>query len=250
LSGHSKWASIKHKKAATDARRGKLFSKLIKEIAVAARQGGGEIETNPRLRVAINRAKMANMPSGNIERAVKRGTGELPGVSYEEFIYEGYGPGKVAIMVEVLTDNKNRTMTEIRHIFSKAGASLGAAGCVSWMFHKKGVIVIPKESLPEEELIELALEAGAEDVRTIEDSYEVITLPQNFEKVKAKFDGKNVKYTLADITMDPHSTIKLQEKEAEQILKMMDILEEHEDVQNVYANFDISNEILEKLGKK
>ena len=249
MSGHSKWASIKHKKAATDARRGKLFSKLIKEITVSTRQGGSDIETNSRLRVAINRAKAANMPSDNIERAIKRGTGELPGVSYEELIYEGYGPGKAAIMVEVLTDSKNRTATEIRHIFSKAGANLGATGCVAWMFHKKGIIAIPKESVSEETLIEIALESGAEDVRTTEDSYEVITLPQNFEKVKAKFDEKKIACNLADITMDPHSTVKLKEKEAEQILKFIDALEEHDDVQNVYANFDISNEILEKLEK-
>jgi len=249
MSGHSKWASIKHKKATTDARRGNLFSKLIKEITVAARQGGSDIEQNPRLRVAVNRAKVANMPGNNIERAIKRGTGELPGVSYEELIYEGYGPGKVAIMIEVLTDNKNRATTEIRHIFSKAGANLGATGCVAWMFHKKGIIAVPKESVSEEILMEVALDAGAEDVRVTEDSYEVITLPQNFEKVKAEFDRKKIKYSLADIIMDPHTTVKLNEKEAEQILKLIDALEEHDDVQNVYANFDISNEILKKLEK-
>ncbi len=250
MSGHSKWASIKHKKAITDSRRGKLFSKLIKEITVSARQGDGVPETNPRLRVAIERAKAANMPNDNIDRAIKRGTGELPGVSYEELIYEGYGPGKVAMIIEILTDNKNRTATEIRHIFSKAGGNLGASGCVAWMFQKRGIIAVPKKSILEEELIEIALDAGAEDVRTTEDSYEVLTLPQNFEKVKAKFDEKNIKYTLADIVMDPHTTVKLEEKEAEQILKLVDALEEHDDVQNVYANFDISNEILEKLGKQ
>lgn len=249
MSGHSKWATIKHKKAVTDVRRGKLFSKLIKEISVAARQGGGDVDSSPRLRVAVSRAKGANMPSDNIERAIKRGTGELPGVSYEELVYEGYGPGKVALMIEVLTDNKNRTTTDIRHILSKAGANLGSTGCVVWMFHKKGLIVVPKEIILEDKLIELALEAGAEDVRTTEDSYEVVTLPQNFEKVKAKFDGQGIKYTLADITMDPYTTVKLEEKDAEQILKLMDALEEHDDVQNVYANFDIPNEILERLGK-
>ncbi len=248
MAGHSKWANIRHKKAAQDARRGKIFTKLIREIMVAARMGGGNPENNPRLRAAIAAAKAENMPKENIERAIKKGTGELEGVAYEEITCEGYAPGGVAVLVEAMTDNRNRTISEIRHIFSKNGGSLGEAGCVAWMFSKKGLIVFPKGSYSEDELMEVALEAGAEDVKDQGDQFEIITDPSDFLKVKQSFDDKGMKYDLAEITMVPQSTIKVEDpKQAQQIIRLMELLEEHDDVQHAYANFDIPDELLKSI---
>jgi YebC/PmpR family DNA-binding regulatory protein len=247
MSGHSKWSSIKHKKAATDAKRGKIFSKLIKEITVAARMGGGDADANPRLRAAILAAKSENMPKDNIERAVKKGTGELEGVNYEESIYEGYGPGGAAVLVESLTDNKNRSVADIRHIFSKGGGSLGESGCVAWMFDKKGYIAIENKTVEEEDLMEAVLEAGAEDIREDNSNFEVITAPRDFEAVKAAIDTASIPYIVAEITMLPQSTTFLKGKEAEQMVKLMEALEDCDDVQKVYTNADIPEEIVNSL---
>lgn len=248
MSGHSKWSTIRHKKGAADARRGKVFTKLIKEIMVAARLGGGDPGANPRLRAAIAAAKAENMPKENIERAIKKGTGELEGTSYEETSYEGYGPGGVAILVDVLTDNKNRAASEIRYIFSKNGGSLGEAGCVAWMFSKKGTIVFQKDKVSEEELMEVALEAGAEDVQDQEDQFQVTTSLEDFAAVKAAFDARQMSYELAEITMVPQTTVPIQDqKVAQQLLKLMDSLEDSDDVQHAYANFDIPDAILNEL---
>ncbi|PMQ02356.1 MAG: YebC/PmpR family DNA-binding transcriptional regulator [Dictyoglomus sp. NZ13-RE01] len=248
MSGHSKWANIKHRKAATDAKKGKLFSNLSKEIIIAAKQGGGNPETNPRLRAAIERAREANMPKENIERAIKRGTGEIPGVTYEEVVYEGYGPAGVAIMVEVVTDNKNRTASEIRRIFTKHGGNLGEAGCVSWIFEDKGSIFIDKESVvDEDQLLSDALEAGAEDVRIDPDSIEIITSPQEFTAVKEALLAKGYKITQAEVTKVPKNLVPVQGEDAEKLLKLMEELDDHDDVQKTYANFDIPDEILQKL---
>ncbi|MDY6990949.1 MAG: YebC/PmpR family DNA-binding transcriptional regulator [Thermodesulfobacteriota bacterium] len=249
MSGHSKWSTIKRKKGATDAKRGKVFTKLIKEITVAARSGGGDSDTNPRLRTAIAAAKAENMPKENIERAVKRGTGELEGVNYEEVYYEGYGPGGAAVLVESLTDNKNRTVADIRYLFSKTGGSLGEAGCVAWMFEKKGLFVLEKENVDEETLMEVTLDAGAEDIRDEEGTFEVITSIEAFEAVKKALDERGMGCTLAEITMLPQTTVKVEGKEAEQMLRLMDGLEDSDDVQRVYANFDISDRTLEALGE-
>jgi YebC/PmpR family DNA-binding regulatory protein len=248
MSGHSKWSSIKHKKAAKDARKGKLFTKLIKEITIAARLGGGDINANPRLRTAVMAAKAASMPGDNIDRAIKKGTGELEGVSYEEVHYEGYGPGGAAIMVQVLTDNKNRTVQEIRHLFAKYGGNLGESGCVAWMFDKKGLITIDKLQIEEEQLISLALDAGAEDVREEDGLFEIVTRPEEFEKVREYLERERVATVTAQVTMVPKSTVTLDEKHAEQILKLTEELEDHDDVQSVAANFDIPNEFIEKAG--
>ena len=249
MSGHNKWSSIKHRKGAVDAKRGKIFTKLIKEITVAARQGGGDADANPRLRTAIAAAKAVNMPKDNIERSIKRGTGELEGVSYEELVYEGYGPGGVAVMVDILTDNRNRTAAELRHIFSKGNGNLGESGCVSWMFDTRGLIVFEKANIDEEELFDLALEAGADDVEEIAEDgiIEVLTTPENFEAVKQAFDEKGWSYVSAEITKIPQNTVKLEGKEAEQMLRLMEKIEDSDDVQNVYANFDIDMELLERL---
>lgn len=249
MSGHNKWSSIKHRKGAVDAKRGKIFTKLIKEITVAARHGGGDPEANPRLRTAIAAAKAVNMPKDNIERSIKRGTGELEGVSYEELFYEGYGPGGVAVMVDILTDNRNRTAADIRHIFNKGNGNLGENGCVSWMFDTKGLIVFEKESVDEEELFDLALEAGADDVEEITEdgTFEVITTPESFEAVKEAFDEKDWAYVSAEVTKIPQNTVKLEGKAAEQMLRLMEKLEDSDDVQNVYANFDIDMELIEQL---
>ncbi|MGO9019982.1 MAG: YebC/PmpR family DNA-binding transcriptional regulator [Syntrophobacteraceae bacterium] len=248
MSGHSKWATIKHKKGAADAKRGKVFTKLIKELMVAARMGGGNPEGNPRLRAALLAAKAENMPKDNIDRAIKKGTGELEGVNYEEMMYEGYGPGGVAVLVDIMTDNRNRAAAEIRHIFSRNSGNLGEAGCVAWMFNKKGSIVFDKKAVPEEVLIELALEAGAEDVKDQEDQFEVIIAPEDFLNVKAAFDDRELKYELAEITMSPQTTVRIEDpKTAQQLLRLMDALEDSDDVQNVYANFDIPDQILESL---
>lgn len=248
MSGHSKWSSIKHKKAATDARRGKLFTKLIKEISVAARMGGGDTDSNPRLRTAVQSAKSANMPQDNIQRAILKGTGELPGVTYEEARFEGYGPGGVAILVDILTDNKNRTVSEIRHCFSKNGGNLGEPGCVAWMFEKKGLIIIEDEKADEETIMEVALEAGADDM-TYDDEYtfEITTSTEDFESVKAALEQKGLTLSMAEISMVPQNTIELKEKTAQQVLRLMDSLEDHDDVQNVYANFDIPDEVMQEV---
>jgi YebC/PmpR family DNA-binding regulatory protein len=248
MSGHSKWASIKHKKAALDAKKGQLYTKLIKEITVAAREGGGNPDTNARLRTAVNKAKEQNMPWDNIERAIKKGTGELPGVTYETVVYEGYGPGGVAIMVEALTDNKNRTTAELRNIFSKKGGNMAGAGSVSWMFSKKGYILIDKEASKEEELMSIVLEAGAEDMKSEGKNYEITTNPQDLEKTKSALKDKNIGWQSAELTMIPSSLIKVtQHQQAKQVLALVEALENHDDVQSVYANFDIPDEILEEV---
>ncbi|MDY6954596.1 MAG: YebC/PmpR family DNA-binding transcriptional regulator [Thermodesulfobacteriota bacterium] len=248
MSGHSKWSTIKRKKGVTDARRGKIFTKLIKEITVAARFGGGDPDANPRLRTAIATARAENMPKDNIERAIKKGTGELDGATYEEVCYEGYGPGGAAVLVESLTDNKNRTVADIRHLFSKSGGSLGEAGCVAWMFEKKGFLVLEKSAVDEETLMEATLDAGAEDIRDEGETFEVITSAADFEEVKKALGEKELPYVLAEITMVPNSTIKLEDKEAEQMLRLMDMLEDSDDVQKAYSNFDISEKALAELG--
>ena len=248
MSGHSKWSTIKRKKGAIDAKRGKIFTKIIKEITLATRLGGGDIEGNSRLRQAVMLAKEENMPKDNIERAIKKGTGGGEGATaYEEVTYEGYGPGGAAVLVEIMTDNKNRTVAEIRHIFSKHGGNLGENGCVAWMFAKKGSIVIDKKVIDEDALMELVLEAGAEDVKTEDSEYEVITDPGSFEAVKKILDDKGIKHLEARIGMIPSNTVKLEANKAEQMLKMMEKLEDNDDVQNVYSNFDIDEEVMKKL---
>lgn len=249
MSGHSKWSTIKRKKGATDAKRGKIFTKLAKEIIVAARLGGGDINMNPRLRAAVADARAENMPKDNIERAIKKGTGELEGQSYEEVIYEGYGVGGVAVLVESMTDNKNRTVPDLRHIFSKNGGNLGENGCVAWLFDKKGLITVDKKAVTEEKLMDIALEAGAEDVREQEKEYEIVTSVVDFEAVKKAMDDQKVPYLAAEITMIPKTTVQIEdEKQAQQVLRLMDGLEDHDDVQHVYANFDIPDAILEAIG--
>jgi YebC/PmpR family DNA-binding regulatory protein len=239
MSGHSKWHSIKHKKAATDAKRGKMFTKLIKEITVAARMGGGDPEANARLRKAISDAKGMNMPADNIKRAVMKGTGELAGSSIEEISYEGYGPGGVAVMVEVLTDNRNRTVSELRHVFDKYGGNLGENGCVAWMFTKRGYILIPTQGLGEDDAMNVAIEAGADDFSTQGENYEIMTAPESFDGVLAELKGKGLEPTTAEVSMVPQNYVKLEGRPAQQMIKLMDALEDHDDVQNVHANFDI-----------
>ena len=248
MSGHSKWATIKRKKAATDAKRGKIFTKYIKEIIVAARQGGGDQNANPRLRTAILGAKSVNMPADNIERAIKKGTGELEGVHYEEVTYEGYGPGGIAILIDSLTDNRNRTTGEIRHILTKAGGRMAEAGAVQWMFHAKGQLVVPRSAIDEESLFELVLDAGAEDVGTDDpETYEITTPLAQFESVKAALAKKGITPASAELAMVPQNTIALSEKDAEQALKLMEALEDHDDVQRISSNLDIADELLSKL---
>ncbi len=248
MSGHSKWSTIKHKKAAQDAKRGKIFTKLIKEITVAARLGGGDPAANPRLRAAIDAAKAQNMPKNNIERAVKKGTGELEGVSYEEVTYEGYGPGGVAVLVETITDNRQRTVADVRHIFAKRGGSMGEPGSVAWIFEKKGLIVIEKSKADEDSLMDAALDAGAEDIQDSGSEWEIETKPENLEKVKKALEGAGIEILSAEISMVPSNTIEIQdEKQAEQLMKLMNALEDNDDVQNVYANFDIPDELLERV---
>ncbi|HWR89207.1 MAG TPA: YebC/PmpR family DNA-binding transcriptional regulator [Dissulfurispiraceae bacterium] len=246
MAGHSKWAQIKHKKAHTDAKRGKAFTKIVKEISVAARIGGGDAEGNPRLRAAIEKAKEANMPSENIKRAVMKGTGELPGTTYEESIYEGYGPGGAALLIEVLTDNKNRTVSEVRHILSKQGGSLGEAGCVSWMFEKKGYILVEKTKVDEDTLISVALDSGADDMKNDpkEDNYEIITAPESLGTVQKALQEAGIPISLAEITMLPKSYVSLEGQAADQMLRLLDALEDNEDVQNVYANFNVPDEAM------
>jgi len=249
MSGHSKWNTIKRKKGAADAKRGKIFSKLIREITLAARLGSPDPEGNARLRQAIMAAKEENMPKENIERAIKKGAGGGEGSSsYEEVTYEGYGPGGVAVLVEAMTDNKNRTVAEIRHIFSKHGGNLGENGCVSWLFEKKGSILFDKKMVNEDTLMELALEAGAEDVREEENEFEVVTDPPQFERIRKIIDSKGLAYIKAQVTMIPQNTVKLEAEKAVQMLKLMEKLEDNDDVQYAYANFDIPDEIMEKFG--
>lgn len=247
MSGHSKWATIKRKKAATDQARGKVFSKYIKEITIAARHGGGDLEANPRLRTAVAAAKAVNMPANNIERAIARGTGDVEGVSYEETQYEGYAPGGVAMLVEVATDNKNRTAGDVRHIFTKHGGNLGEAGSVAYLFKPRGVIHVERSVLAEDALIELALEAGADDVNTDGETYEVLTPPAKFEAVKEALAAKGVATSSAELTKLASVQVPLSEKEAQSVLKLVDALEDHDDVQKVYANFSIPDEILARL---
>ncbi len=246
MSGHSKWATIKHKKAATDAKRGNLFTKLIREVTVAAKNGGGDSTTNARLRTAIDRAKQSSMPQDNIDRAIKKGTGELEGVTYEEFTIEGYGAGGVAIMAELLTDNKNRTTADIRNIFSKKNGNIAGAGSVSWMFQKKGYIEIDKKANPDEDkIMGIVLDAGAQDMQTEEDVYAVTTDAKDLEAVRKALENNKIKTKSSEITMIPSTVIKLEGEAAKQVMGLVEALEEHDDVQNVYANFDIPDELLE-----
>jgi YebC/PmpR family DNA-binding regulatory protein len=247
MSGHSKWSTIKHKKAAQDAKRGAMFTKVIKELTVAARIGGGDVDMNPRLRTAVLKAKAVNMPQDTMQRAIMKGTGELPGVNYEEITYEGYGPSGVAMIVTVLTDNRNRTVAEIRKIFSKNGGNLGESGCVAWMFQKKGLIVVDKDKVDEDELFTIALEAGAEDVRPADAMYEVITLVEDFEPVKQAITTKGIEPSSSEVSLLPQTTVRLEGSQARQLLKLMEELEEHDDVQNVYANFDIPDEVMAEV---
>ena len=248
MSGHSKWANIKHRKGAVDAKRGKIFTRLIKEITVAAKIGGGDPAGNPRLRSAIASAKSENMPKDNIERAIKKGTGELEGVEYLEITYEGYGPGGVAILVDCMTDNKNRTVGEVRHAFAKHGGNLGESGCVGYMFDKKGSLLIDKKNIDEEKLMDLALEAGAEDVLEEENEFQVLTAPDDFNTVREKLEEDGVSFIEATLSMIPQNTAEItEEKVAIRLMKLMDVLEECDDVQDVHANFDIPDEIMEKI---
>ncbi len=247
MSGHSKWSTIKHKKGATDAKRGKLFTKLIKEITVAARMGGGDPDANPRLRHALTTARSQNMPKDTSERAIKKGTGELEGVNYEEIVYEGYGPGGVAVLVECMTDNKNRTIAEVRHAFGKAGGNVGTDGCVAWMFDKKGLITVAKDDSDEDTLMEVALDAGAEDIKDEGDDFEVITEPSDFDAVKDAMDAAQIKYGLAEITMIPQNMTKVEGKEAEQMIKFMEVLDDCDDVQKFYSNADIPDEVFDAM---
>ena len=246
MSGHSKWHSIKHKKAATDSKRGRIFTRLIKEMTAAARNGGGDPDSNPRLRLAIATAKANNMPADNIKRAVMRGTGELPGVSYEDVNYEGYGPGGVAIYVHVLTDNKNRTVAEIRHILSKNGGNLGETGCVGWMFSRKGYFVVAKSAIGEDRLMDIAIGAGADDMREDGENFEILTSPESFDTVKAALEKEGVVLAASEISMVPQNYVKLEGKNAQTMLKLMESLEDHEDIQNVWANFDIDESELKE----
>jgi YebC/PmpR family DNA-binding regulatory protein len=242
MSGHSKWASIKHKKAAADAKRGKIFTKIIRELAVAARIGGGDPDANPRLRKAVADAKAVNMPADNIKRAIQKGTGQLEGVSYEELSYEGYGPGGVAILVETLTDNKNRTVSELRHIFSRNGGNIGESGCVSWMFSRKGYIVVEQSQASEDKLFNIILEAGAEDLTEDGSNFEVFTAPESYEAVVTALKENDIETAAANLGYIPQNYVKLEGKQAQQLLKLMEELEDHDDVQNVWANFDIDEE--------
>ncbi|MEK7286802.1 MAG: YebC/PmpR family DNA-binding transcriptional regulator [Nitrospirota bacterium] len=245
MSGHSKWATTKHKKAAIDSKRSGVFTKIIREVTTAVRIGGGDTDGNARLRAAILKAKEANMPADNIKRAIQKGTGEIPGVIYEEMTYEGFGPGGVALLIQIMTENKNRTAAEIRHMMSKHGGNLGEAGSVGWMFEKKGYLTFPKDKTDEENLMSTALDCGAEDIRSgDEESYEVITAPSDFEKVKKALTDAHFNPTFSEVTNLPQSTIRLEGKEAEQMIKLMEMLEDHDDVQSVSANFELPDDLL------
>lgn len=244
MSGHNKWAKIKRKKGVNDAKRGRLFTRLIKEMTIAARDGGGNIGGNPRLRLAVEKAQAANMPAENIKRAIKRGTGELPGVSYEEATYEGFAPAGVALMIECVTDNKNRTVAEIRNLLEKNNGKLGATNSVAHMFHRRGMIAVPRTSYNEDELMNIIIDAGADDMKTEEDVYQIITMPENFERVRLALQTKGVKIDEAEVQLLPEMTIQVEGKEAEQVLKLIEALEDHDDVQHLYANFDIDEKVL------
>jgi YebC/PmpR family DNA-binding regulatory protein len=246
MSGHSKWATIKRAKGAKDAARGKLFGRIIQEITIAARDGGGDPDGNPRLRLAIDKAKGSNMPQDNIKRAIQRGTGELEGMSFDEITYEGYGPGGVAFIVETITDNKNRTVAEIRHMFSKNNGNLAENGAVSWKFSRKGVITIPKK-YAEDDLMMIALDAGAEDMTTEDDSFEIVCDPTGFEAVRAALESNGIEITEAEVQMVPQNTTKVEGKDAEGVLRLLEVLEEHDDVQNVYADFDIDADVMASM---
>ncbi len=247
MSGHSKWATIKHKKGATDARRGQIFTRLIKEITVAARSGGGNVEGNPRLRAAVAAARAENMPAENIKRAIQRGTGELPGVSYEEASYEGYGPHGVAMIVEVATDNRNRTVSEIRHLFSRNGGNLGEAGCVAWMFSKRGSIVVPKPKATEDRLLDIVLDAGAEDLRDDGEQWEIVCPLEAYEAVLQALKQAGIEVSGSELTLLPQTFVKLEGKDAQQMVRFLEALEEHEDVQHVYSNFDFDERELAQV---
>lgn len=247
MAGHSKWANIRHKKGKEDAKRGKVFTKLIKEITVAARMGGGDPSANPRLRTALDEAKANNMPKDNWERAIKKGTGELEGVNYEEITYEGYGPGGVAIIVESMTDNKNRAIAEIRHIFNKHDGNIGANGCVSWMFDKKGLIVVNRAGIDEEKVMETAIEAGAEDVREEDATFEIITAPEDFEAVRDAIKSASIEIEMSEVTLLPQNMASIEGKEAEKMIKMMDAFDDCDDVQKVYTNADIPDDIADAM---
>ncbi len=244
MSGHSKWATIKRKKAVTDAKRGKAFTQIIKEIIIAARMGGGDPKGNPRLRLAVDKAKASNMPSDNIKRAIQKGTGELPGVTYEDVTYEGYGPGGVALIIESVTDNKNRTVSELRHLLERNNGKLGASNTVAWMFHKRGIIQVPKSASDEESLLGIILEAGADDMTSDDEFFEITTSPDSLESVRQTLESKQVKVENAEVQLLPENTVRVAGKDAEGVLKLVEALEEHDDVQHVYANFDIDEKVL------
>ncbi|MCY4378876.1 MAG: YebC/PmpR family DNA-binding transcriptional regulator [Candidatus Dadabacteria bacterium] len=248
MAGHSKWANIKHRKAAVDAKRGKIFTKLIRELTVAAKEGGGDPESNPRLRTAVATAKGANMPNDTIERAVKRGTGDIEGVVYNEIFYEGYGPGGSAVYVKTLTDNRNRTVSEIRRIFTKHGGGLGENGCVAWMFDLKGRIAFAGDSVDEDTLFDLVIDAGADDVRTEDSDIVVITPTDNYETIKKAVSDSGIQYESAEVTMIPQTNVRIEGRDAEHMIRLMEALEDSDDVQNVYANFDIDEQLLEAIG--
>ncbi|HHU91973.1 MAG TPA: YebC/PmpR family DNA-binding transcriptional regulator [Halanaerobiaceae bacterium] len=252
MAGHSKWANIKHKKGREDARRGKLFSKLSRMITVAAREGGGDPDTNSELRLVIQKAKDQNMPNDNIERAIKRGTGEISGVNYERFVYEGYGPGGVALYMEMMSDNRNRTASEIRHLLSKYGGNLGETGCVAWMFQRRGQLVVDLDNtgLDEDTLMLMAIEAGADDIVTEGNLVNIYTEAANMEEVRKNLEGEGIEFVSADIAMIPENTIELDADTARKTLKLMDVLEDHDDVQEVYSNFDIPDEIMQEIAEE
>lgn len=247
MSGHSKWSTIKHKKAMVDARRGKMFTKLIRELTSAARAGGGDPDVNPRLRTAVASAKGANMPSDTIQRAIQKGTGEIAGETYEEVTYEGYGAGGVAVLVDTLTDNKNRTVAEIRHLFAKHGGSMGENGCVAWMFQRQGFFALDAGSIDEDALLELVLEAGGDDVRAENDLYEILTSPEAFEDVRSSLEAQGLTPEVAEVTMLPQSTVSIEGKQAEQVLRLMEALDDQDDVRRAYANFDIPDDVMAAL---
>ncbi len=247
MSGHSKWATIKRKKGDLDAKRGNAFTKIVRELIIAAKKGGGNVDSNSSLRTIVLKARSVNMPAENIKRAIQRGTGEIEGATYEEITYEGYGPGGVAVLVAASTDNKNRTSADIRTIFGKSGGNMGEAGCVGWMFKKKGLIVVPKANAKEDELMEIVLDLGADDMQTMENEYDILTAPENFEKVKTGIDAKKIVYDSAEVTMVPENYIKLEGSAAKAMLNLLENLEENDDVGHVYANFDISDEEMAKI---
>ena len=247
MSGHSKWSTIKRKKEKNDAQRGRIFTKLVKEITIAAREGGGNVNVNARLRTAVLTSRAENVPQANIDRAIARGTGELEGIMYEELTYEGYGPGGVAVLIEAVTDNKNRTTPEIRHAFSKNGGNIGDTGCVAWMFDQKGLILVTKEGQDEDEIMMIALDAGAEDIQDEGDTFDVFTSPSEFESVRSQLIENGIEPLRAQICRIPQSTVAIEGQEAEQLLRLLEVLEEHDDVQNVYANFDMDDKVLEEM---